>query len=204
MRDAPAASWASTARRLGTTLLAVNARHERLIDGLLTLARSEQRLTDTATVDLADVADNVVRQAAPAARAAGVRVETDLAPAWVTGEAVLLERLVQNLVDNAVRYNVADGHVRVTTGVVDDAAQLTVENTGPTVAGYEIPSLFEPFRRLPGTDRLAEPAGGRGAGLGLSIVKAVAESHHGEVRARPRDGGGLTIEVRMRAAPRSA
>jgi signal transduction histidine kinase len=191
-----------TARRLGATLLAVNARHERLIDGLLTLASSEQRLTDATTVDLADVAGNITRQAAHTARDAGVRLETDLAPAPVTGDPILLERLIQNLIDNAVRYNVArDGLVMVSTGVVDGTARLTVDNTGPTIASYEIPALFEPFRRLPGTDRVADPRAGRGAGLGLSIVKAVAESHGGDVRASPRDGGGLTVRVRIRAAP---
>jgi len=197
-----------SARRLGTTLLAVNARHERLIDGLLTLASSGQRLTDTATVDLADVADNMIRQADDAAREAGVRIDADLRPAPANGDAVLLERLIQNLVDNALRYNIAgDGHVRIATGIVDGAAQLTVENSGPTVAVYEVPVLFEPFRRLPGADRVADPAGGRaadpaggrGAGLGLSIVKAVAESHGGDVLARPRDGGGLTVLVRIPA-----
>jgi signal transduction histidine kinase len=85
----------------------------------------------------------------------------------------------------------------VTTGIVDGTARLTVDNTGPTIAGYEIPALFEPFRRLPGTDRVADPGVGRGAGLGLSIVKAVAESHGGHVRARPRHGGGLAVQVRL-------
>jgi signal transduction histidine kinase len=185
-----------SARRLGTSLLAVNERHERLIDGLLTLASSEQQLVEKSTVDLAGVADHVTRQVRDITGAAGIRLESDLRSTPVIGDAILLERLVHNLMDNAIRYNVAnDGHITVTTGTVDRSAQLTVENTGPMVAAHEIPALFEPFRRRSGADRVADPVGGRGAGLGLSIVKAVAESHGGDVRAHPRDGGGLVVRV---------
>jgi signal transduction histidine kinase len=102
---------------------------------------------------------------------------------------------VQNLVENGVRHNVAEGGwVRVTTGTrPDGTAFLAVSNTGPVVPRYEIPGLFEPFRRL-GTDRLATSPG---AGLGLSIVLAVARAHGGDVHAEPRDGGGLVVTVTL-------
>jgi signal transduction histidine kinase len=189
-------------RDLGATLLAVNQRHERLIDGLLTLASSEQRLDDAAPVDLAEAARHAATECRDDARAAGVDLRVRCRPARVTGDPVLLERLVHNLVDNAIRYNVpADGHVTVTTDEVDGMAVLGVENSGPSIAESDVPRLFEPFRRLPGTDRLADPLAraGRGAGLGLSIVRAVAEAHGGDVRARPRVGGGLVIRVRVPA-----
>jgi signal transduction histidine kinase len=201
--DNPQAS--ESLRQLGTNLLAVNQRHERLIDGLLTLASSEQRLADPTGVDLAEVARHATTEAHGAAKAAGVEVRTHLRPAPVTGDPVLLERLTQNLLDNAIRYNLPEhGEVTVATDTVDGHARLTVENTGPPVPPYEIPSLFEPFRRLPASERLADAATtstSRGAGLGLSVVRSVAQAHGGDVHAFPREGGGLTVQVRLSAAP---
>ncbi|MBX6355579.1 MAG: HAMP domain-containing histidine kinase [Micromonosporaceae bacterium] len=178
-------------RHLAETLLEINARHERLIDGLLTLVRSEATVTERSYVDLADVVEHVVGQLPPGPVA--VRAQTE--EAATTGSSVLLERLVQNLVENGVRHNVAEGGwVRVTTGTrPDGTAFLAVSNTGPVVPRYEIPGLFEPFRRL-GTDRLATSPG---AGLGLSIVLAVARAHGGDVHAEPRDGGGLVVTVTL-------
>ncbi|MDQ3653836.1 MAG: ATP-binding protein, partial [Chloroflexota bacterium] len=116
---------------------------------------------------------------------------------------VLLERLTQNLVDNAIRYNLPEhGWITVTTDIIDDNIHLTVENTGPPVPPYEVPSLFEPFRRLPTTERLADSANtaiSRGAGLGLSIVRAVTHAHGGDLHASPREDGGLTVRVRIPA-----
>src|SRR5215510_5012823 len=175
-------------RQLGGTLLAVNQRHERLIDGLLTLAGSEQRISDPARVDLAEVARHVTTEAGDEALAAGIDLRTNLEPAALTGDAVLLERLVQNLIDNAIRYNRPEGgRITVTTATLDGTAQLAVDNTGPPVPPYEITGLFEPFHRLSTTDR--------GTGLGLSIVRSVARAHGGEAHATPGPDGGLTVRV---------
>jgi signal transduction histidine kinase len=134
-----------------------------------------------------------------------VEIRTQLKPAPVMGDPVLLERLTQNLIDNAIRYNVAKrGEVSVTTDTMGDNAGLTVENTGPLVPAYEIPGLFEPFRRLPGTERIADVGTssiGRGAGLGLSIVRSVARAHGGDVYATPREDGGLIVRIRLPAPP---
>jgi signal transduction histidine kinase len=118
--------------------------------------------------------------------------------AETTGNPVLLERLVQNLVENGVRHNIhEDGWVRVTSDTrPDGSVVLEVSNTGPVVPRYEIPSLFEPFHRLD-ADRLSTSPG---AGLGLSIVAAVARAHGGDVHAEPRDGGGLVVTVTLPAA----
>ncbi len=193
-------------RQLGSTLLAVNQRHERLIDGLLTLASSEQGVADPTPADLADIARHVSTESQAMARAAGIEIHADLRPAPVTGDPVLLERLAQNLVDNAIRYNVpAHGEITMITGTAGDRAHLTVENTGPPVPPYEVPALFEPFRRLRATERLADSAAasspGRGAGLGLSIVRSVAHTHGGDVHATPRQDGGLIVQVRLPAPP---
>jgi signal transduction histidine kinase len=194
-------------RQLGATLLAVNQRHERLIDGLLTLAGSEQGIIDPAPVDLADIARHITSESHGAAHTAGVDIRAHLRPAPATGDPVLLERLTQNLLDNAIRYNLPEqGEITVTTDTVDDNACLIVDNTGPPVPPYEIPSLFEPFRRLPRTERLADSTSSwtsRGAGLGLSIVRSIAHAHGGDVQASPRADGGLTVQVRVPAAPKA-
>jgi signal transduction histidine kinase len=183
-------------QRLGEVLLDVNARQERLINGLLLLARSENELTDPTPVDLADVVDHVTRQVAPEAAQAAVAVSTDTSSTMVDGDPVLLERLVQNLVENAVRHNLASGgRVSAATTTMDDgSARLIVTNTGPVVPPYEVPALFEPFHRI----REERGRGGTpGVGLGLSIVRAVARAHRGEVTAVPREGGGLIVTVTL-------
>ena len=185
-------------RQLGGNLLAVNRRQERLIDGLLTLAGSEQHLAEHTAVDLADIARHVTTESHDPAQKAGVEIRTTLEPAPVTGDPVLLERLIQNLVDNAIRYNVPEkGWITVATGTAEGHAFVTVENTGPTVPRYDVSNLFEPFRRLPSTERRAIPSGNQGVGLGLSIVRSVAHAHNGDVHATPRADGGLTVGVRI-------
>jgi signal transduction histidine kinase len=180
-------------RELGTALLDINTRHERLIDGLLLLARSERELARRTYVDLADITEHVL-----ARQHRAVTVLTDLRESPTTGDAVLLEQLVHNLVDNAVKHNLpADGWVRVTTEPGPaDTVLLRVSNTGPPVPDHEAPRLFEPFHRLDG-DRLAATAG---TGLGLSIVRAVAGAHGGAVLAEPRADGGLVVTVTLPAA----
>ncbi|MDX6244556.1 MAG: hypothetical protein QOE76_2279, partial [Frankiales bacterium] len=181
--------------QLGETLLEINARHERLIDGLLLLTRSDNAVTERSFVDLADIVEHVASQLAEGR--VKVQVEADEAP--TTGDPVLLERVVQNLVENGLRHNVADaGWVRITTGTRDGSAEVVVTNTGPVIPRYEVPNLFEPFHRF-GADRIA--GGSPGAGLGLSIVQAVVNAHGGDVAAEPRDGGGLVVTVSLPAAP---
>jgi len=157
-------------------------------------------------VDLADVARHVITESQDPADTAGVDVRTRLEPAPVSGDPVLLERLIQNLVDNAIRYNMPqDGQVTVTTGTAGDSTYLTVENTGPPVPPYEIPNLFQPFRRSPATERRADPGTApisRGAGLGLSIVRAVVHAHGGDVQASARRDGGLIARARIPARPK--
>jgi signal transduction histidine kinase len=174
-------------RQLGTTLLAINDRHGRLIDGLLLLGQSDRPVTERAFVDLADIVDHV-------AVSDTVKVITEPAEATVVGNPVLLERLVQNLVENGVRHNVPEnGWVRVRSGSRPDGwVVLEVSNSGSVIPRYEVPGLFEPFHRY-GAVRLHSP----GAGLGLSIVRAVARAHGGEVRADARDEGGLVVTVTL-------
>ncbi|NDU77097.1 HAMP domain-containing protein [Actinomadura sp. DSM 109109] len=183
-------------RQLGETLLQINARHERLITGLLLLARSENEITNRAPVDLADVVAHVTAQTALEADGSGVTVETDAAEAMTAGDALLLERVVQNLVENGLRHNTESGWVSVACRTEGGGAVLEVANSGPAVPAYEIPSLFEPFHRLDG-DRVVTA---KGAGLGLSIVQSIVRAHNGSVTAAPRREGGLTVTVTLPSA----
>ncbi|GII94960.1 sensor histidine kinase [Sinosporangium siamense] len=179
--------------QLGETLMEINARHERLIDGLLLLARSENELGERAPVDLADVTTHVIAHAAAEAGKVSVTLYESPGEALTLGDPVLLERLVQNLVENGIRHNVRDqGFVRVVSRVLsEDQVEVRVDNSGPLIAPYDVPGLFEPFRRL-NTDRLYTA---KGVGLGLSIVRSVAAAHGGKVDAYPRPDGGLSVVV---------
>ncbi|CAN5661230.1 HAMP domain-containing sensor histidine kinase [soil metagenome] len=189
-------------RQLGETLLAVNHRHERLIDGLLVLASSEQLIDMHTRADLSAIASRVLASAEDRARRSGVRLSSHLAIAPVIGDTALLERLVGNLVDNALRYNLTDSgwvHVMVTGDT--KSARMTVENTGPVVPPDEVDGLFERFRRLARDEHVnAQQSSMGGAGLGLSIVRSVATAHGGRVRATAHPQGGLTVEVTLAAA----
>ncbi|MFJ8231953.1 sensor histidine kinase [Streptomyces sp. NPDC094448] len=178
-------------KQLGEDLLEINLRHERLIGGLLLLADSENEVTERIPLDLADVVTHVAALAAAEARSAGIIVDESAAEALTSGNALLLERLVHNLVENGIRHNSGPGgFVRVTSRPAPGGgAVLEVANTGPPVSPFDVPTLFEPFRRL-GRDRVISA---KGAGLGLSIVRAVARAHGGTVTARPREGGGLVV-----------
>ena len=180
-------------KQLGENLLQINSRHERLITGLLLLASSENEITGRYPVNLADVVSHVVEQTAPEAAEVGVTMQEAPGDAPTTGDALLLERLVHNLVENGLRHNIADGGwVRIASRTRDDGlVEVEVTNTGPVVPPYEIPALFKPFHRL-ATDRLVTA---KGAGLGLSIAQSVAHAHGGTASARPREGGGLIVTV---------
>ena len=182
-------------RRLGATLLEVNQRHERLIDGLLVLASSQQ-LTRRNRVDLAEVAWRAVSAIQAAATQAGVQVTTRLVPSYVAGDADLLERLAGNLIDNAIRYNRGDrGWGIVTVSSDNGYAWLSVENPGPVIPESAVDEIFEPFRRMRFGDRITDVRESQGAGLGLSIVRSIATAHHGDVRAVARPEGGLTVTL---------
>jgi signal transduction histidine kinase len=176
--------------KLGTHLLHTNERSERMIEGLLILARSDRGLHARTPVRLDEVVASVVRATAASAAAAGVTVETRLRRRTVAGDPVLLERLVTNLVVNAITYNASGGWVYVE--VRGDPA-LEIRNSGPVVPPEAVPTLFEPFRRV-GSERTGDT---RNAGLGLSIVRSVAQAHGGGAEAQPGRRGGLTVMVRL-------
>ena len=168
---------------------------EELIEALLTLARSDRGLSDTEVVDLPTAVEDAIDLISPAAAARQIRIDTALRPAQVTGDRVLLERLVSNLIDNAVQHNVAGGWVLASTKQEAGSAELTVASSGRLIPADQVGGLFEPFRRLAGR------AGSQsGTGLGLSIVASVARAHDGWAKATARPDGGLEVHVRLPAA----
>jgi signal transduction histidine kinase len=182
-------------RAMAESVVHASRRTEALLASLLILARSQRGLLRSEPVDLAAVAARVADDAERAAADEGVRLRTELGAATVEGDAALLERLAANLVENAVRYNRPGGFVDVSTREGIASAELRVENSGPPVGREAAARLAEPF------ERLQREADARGAGLGLSIVRAVSESHGGSLLIEPRDEGGLVVCVRL---PRGA
>jgi signal transduction histidine kinase len=180
-------------RTLGTKLLGAIVRQERLIEGLLLLARSQHERQERVPGDLATLTANALEQFAGAAEQAGVTVTWHLGAARTVGDPVLLERCAGNLIENAIKYNSVERRVWVRTGETGTRAWLQVENTGPPVRQEQIDGIFQPFRRLQ-ADRVHSA---KGSGLGLSIVRSVMEFQHGTVEAIPRPGGGLIVTLLM-------
>jgi signal transduction histidine kinase len=187
----------STLRAVCQETLDLGGHQERLIAGLLTLATSEQGVQHREPADLADLVADAERERRPEARRLGLRLRTELAAAPISGDLILVESLIANLLDNALRYNVAGGHVLVATAVNDGGARIIVENSGPVIPPDEVERLFEPFQRL-GGQRLRHD----GHGLGLAIVRAIAAAHGAQVVPVAPPEGGLRIEVTFPSQPR--
>ena len=142
--------------------------------------------------DLEAAAQDAIDQVSATARDSKIVIDADLSPSPALGDRILLERLAANLLDNAVRYNVTGGSVRVVTGTGDGMSFITVTNTGPLVPESAVASLFEPFTRLDG-----RVSNRQGVGFGLSIVTSVVHAHYGHLQAEALPNGGMTISARL-------
>jgi signal transduction histidine kinase len=178
-------STAADLRGMATDIRTAVDHAEHLIGALLILARNERGLTVHDEVDLAAVAEDALDTVDLGDR----HVHAKLEPAGISGDPVLVERLVANLVDNAVRYNDPDGDIWITVRTVAGNRHLTVANTGPLISPADADRIFQPFQRL--NDRASH----EGFGLGLTIVASIAAVHGGTATARPRNDGGLSITV---------
>ena len=173
------------------------ARSERLTEGLLTLASSDRGLERREPVDLGELARSAGADLGPQLSAADLSVESRFDAAPVSGDPVLLGRMISNLIENAARYNEPAGFVQITTGQRDGWAYVQVVNSGAPVAPADADALVEPFRRA-AADRAS---GHAGVGLGLSIVAAVARAHGGDVDLGARAAGGLDVTVSLPRGP---
>lgn len=177
-------------------LLALNRRSERLIEGLLMLAQSENGLSAAEPIALHETAAQVIQETPPS----GTRILARLMPVTVVGDPALVNRLVANLVENAVKHNVPGGTVEVAT-TADGWLEIT--NTGPRIPPEQVSGLFAPFRRIPARTRTPARAAAQdgaapyGAGLGLSIVAAIVHAHGADLETHAQPEGGLRVRVRL-------
>ena len=181
--DVTLAKPSPTARQLTDTAVRVRRsidKAESMIEALLTIAVSDQGKLSTEFTDLATMAEDAIDAAAQEIERLNLNVEAKLDPAEITGDPQLLERMIANLVGNAVRHNEPGGWIR----------HLGIANSGPFIPDDAVPSLFEPFRRMEARTAVRD-----GVGLGLSIARSVATAHHAIVTASSQPAGGLDISV---------
>ncbi|WP_386196371.1 sensor histidine kinase [Streptosporangium jomthongense] len=171
--------------------LALGEHQERLVQALLALATGERGVTRRDALDLAHIVEGVLASRRHQVAEKGVDLTEHLSPAVTAGDPGLIESLVANLIDNAIRHNLPDGHVRVATQSCGTQVALTVTNSGPVIPGDQVQRLFQPFQRL-APDRHGHHDG---YGLGLAIVNAVAQAHRATLIAGARPEGGLSITV---------
>jgi len=178
-------------RRMGDAVRETVDRCERLIEGLLMLARSEAAIGREEPADLAALAADCITDLRARAEEARVEVQDELAPAWSRGDPALLERMIANLIDNGIRHNEPGGWLRVSTRAVAGRVRVIVANGGPRIDPDVAATLTEPFRRL--------ERGGGGFGLGLSIVRSVVDAHGGTLDVSARAEGGLVVRIELPA-----
>ena len=191
-------------RQAHERVIASGDQQNRLIEALLALARGQAGLSTRTSFDLAELVDAALATRGEEARRLGLSIEAELGPAPVDGSAQLAERLVVNLLDNALRHNVHGGRIKVSTGTRQGRTVLTIANTGPVILTEDAAELTTPFHRL-GASRLTHPRPHNdpghpspdGLGLGLAIVQATANAHDATLELCPRLGGGLTAHVRF-------
>ena len=181
----------ATLRSACTTALQWTEQQEHLIDALLTLASSQRGIERWEPFDLADIAQDAVLHHHQDAERRGIRIDAALSAAPATGDPALAESLITNLVGNAIRHNVDEGWVEISTAITDGRADLTVSNTGPLISPDQVYRLFQPFQRT----GIQRTGGAHGHGLGLAIVGAIAGVHGAELTVAARPEGGLRITV---------
>jgi signal transduction histidine kinase len=184
---------ADTLRSACQEALDLGGYQERLVQALLALATSERGVTRRDTLDLAQVVAGVLASRRDHTAEKGIDLAEHLTPAVTAGDPRLIESLIANLIDNAIRHNHPYGHVEITTQTSGAQVTLTVTNSGPVIPGDQLQRLFQPFQRL-----AADRNGRRdGYGLGLAIVNAVTQAHHATLSTSARPEGGMSITVQF-------
>jgi signal transduction histidine kinase len=183
---------APTTEQLVATAASVSHRVDQasaIVEALLTLSSAEVSPRARTAVDLAPAAEDALDAASADIARRRLSVDADTQPALTSGDRVLIERLVGNLVDNAVRHNVDGGEIVLQTAQRDGTAELLIGNSGPEIDPELIATLFEPFARGERTGTVD------GVGLGLSIAQAIATAHGATITTVARSGGGLEVRV---------
>jgi signal transduction histidine kinase len=199
MLEVALADPAATTATLRTTcqdVLAEGQQQERLIDALLTLARSQRGLTRREPLDLADITARILRSREPDAARRDVTITASITTAPVLGNDPLLQQLAANLIDNALRHNIPHGKLSIHVTSGRGHSTLKITNTGPVIPASQITRLLQPFQRI----SAQRPATTWGLGLGLPIVTAIARAHQATLTINPGRHGGLNIEINFPAA----
>jgi signal transduction histidine kinase len=178
-------------RAMGEAVRETIDRSEGLIAALLTLARSEAVTGRDERVALPALAGDCITDLHRRVRETAIELTAELEPAQVRGDPALLERMIGNLIDNGIRYNEPGGFLRVATSTSGARARVVVANGGGVIDPAAAAALTEPFRRLSRTSG--------GYGLGLSIVRSVAEAHGGTIAVTAPATGGLVVTVELPA-----
>ncbi|HEV7393087.1 MAG TPA: sensor histidine kinase N-terminal domain-containing protein, partial [Burkholderiales bacterium] len=187
LRQTPPGEAHSTLRQLRSAA----EQTTRLVNQLLSLARAEPpvgRVQITDVIDLRQLIRDVTSEWVPRAieRNVDLGFDAESQVAAVQGDPFLLREMLNNLLDNAVRYTQPGGQVTVRVGRVKNGAMLSIEDNGPGIPDSERLRVFERFYRVLGT-------GAEGCGLGLAIVSEIAQSHGAQVTLTPGTGGVGTI-----------
>jgi signal transduction histidine kinase len=182
---------AETLRSACQKALALGQLQERLVNALLTLATSERGVEVWEPFDLAQITQTILTGRRHETGNEDIHIQASLPATPATGDPQLVELLVANLIDNALRHNTPGGSIEVSTISAPARATITVTNTGPTVPASKIDRLFQPFQQV-GNERVRHT---NGHGFGLAIVGAVAKAHQAKITAHPRPHGGLDIAV---------
>ncbi|MQA24616.1 MAG: HAMP domain-containing protein [Micromonosporaceae bacterium] len=178
-------------RKAHERVIQAGTEQQQLIEALLTLARGQAGFETREPFDLATLAEQSVASHYQEGERHNLTLRTRLDAAPTAGDPRLAERLVTNLLENALRHNQVDGWVEIVTGVEDGLPFVRVTNAGPEVPSSALERLLLPFERM----QSSRTNGTNGHGLGLSIVKAIVDAHHATLTAKPRPGGGLSISV---------
>jgi signal transduction histidine kinase len=187
---------AESLRATCAELLASGRSQERLLEALLTLATSERGLEHREQLELSALTERVLGRAQTAIADRHLDLKPALGPAALRGDQPLIERLIANLVDNAISHNYEGGWLAVETATEPGGSVLRVANSGPVIYRDDVEPMFEPFHRG-GSDRTKTDGH---HGLGLSIARAIVRAHDGEITAAPQPGGGLVVTVSLPAA----
>lgn len=180
-------------RAMGQDLIASGEQQQQLIEALLTLATSARGLESREPFDLAEIAAELLSAPHPEIEQLGLDLQTTIDAAPTIGDLRLAKRLVSNLVDNALRHNIAHGYINTVTRTESDQAVLTIANSGPIIPEADIDRLFQPFQRLHSNRTYHADS----HGLGLSIVQSIAAAHGATLNARADPDGRFQIEVRF-------
>jgi signal transduction histidine kinase len=178
--------------------LALGQHQERLVKALLALATSQRGVEHWEPFDLAHITETVLTGRRHDAKRQDIHIETNTPTAPATGDPKLVELLVANLIDNALRHNTTGGRISVSTSSAAGHATLTIGNTGPTIPSSDIDRLFQPFQQV-GSQRVGHY---EGHGLGLAIVQAISHAHQAKLTAYPRPAGGLDVTVTFDSSDR--